>query len=555
VEVTAPGGSVFVVDHVRISSAMDTPALDSLTRVSYRMVGPQMLVLNNLTAQRLGLDFAGNQHFPIGQATLTTTAAGQLNVGTLAAGGTPGVEIALSGANYGEVGLPSPPPSGSISCEFHAALDSIPDRVAATLSVTGNAAGETQFAADMSPLGAMHYTVLALNCGVQVGAVTNQPPPLVTASSNTVALVSVRSDITHFRTYLHIRLPKNPGDPGPIIRLAPGLAVHADEVIILAEDAVRYTGPQSRVLVTGNGLNSFQLSSEELGYFGNGHTALGTAMLTADGGVVSVGHIGSSGNNGVAIDLHGAPNASVSFAPLDTFNPGRPAGGWFEVRFLGAFGSQSNHDLGSLQFTAIASGGVQVTPDFTLVGALSHTIEVWGNGQLVQRIAGHTGNLGTVSAGPVSLGERTSDSPTGAPGCTAAFGQPVQITIDGGPALQGDELRVFPENSSQPIGKLQTLNVLASGLDSFVIVGETLTPGLTPQITGLSVSAASGAVLTVPTAFGYQYTIDVVDVLLPHPHPWSPVATFFGDGAVQQITLPANQPQQFFRAHAQGPGM
>jgi hypothetical protein len=557
VEVSEPGGSVFVVDHVRISPSMDTSALDNLTRVSYRMVGPQMLVLTNPAAQRLGLDFAGNQHFPIGQAALSTTATGQLNVGSLAAGGAPGVEITLSGANYGEISLPSPPSSGSISCEFHAALDNIPDRVAATLNVTANAAGETLFAADMSPLGATHYTILALNGGVQVGAVTNQPSPLVTAASNTVSLISVRSDIIHSRTYVHVRLPKNPGDPGPVIRLAPGLAVHGDEVIIMAEDAVRYIGPQNRVLVTGTGLSSFQLSGEELGYFGNGHTALGTAMLTADGGVVSVGHIGSSGNNGVGIDLHDALNASVSFAPIDfsaVQHPGHP-GPWIEVSAFGPFGSQPNHDLGSLQFTAMASGGVQVTPDFSPVGALSHTIEVWGNGQLVQRVAGHTGNLGTVSAGPAGLGERTSDSPTGAAGCTASFGQLVEITIDGGPTLQGDELRVFPENPSQPIGKLQALNVLASGLDSFTIVGETLTPGLAPEITGLSVSAAAGAVLTVPTAFGYQYTVEGVDALGSNANLWTPVNAFFGYGAVQQINIPVNKPQQFFRLGVHGPGM
>jgi hypothetical protein len=137
------------------------------------------------------------------------------------------------------------------------------------------------------------------------------------------------------------------------------------------------------------------------------------------------------------------------------------------------------------------------------------------------------------------------------------FGQVTQIAIDGGPGLQGDELRVFPENPSQPIGELQSLNLLGSGLESFTIVGETVTPALTPVIANLSLNLTPdpNVVLSVPTLFGLDYTLQTVSDLGPHPTPWTPANAFFGDGSVQTITLPANQPQQFFRIGVQSPGM
>jgi len=114
---------------------------------------------------------------------------------------------------------------------------------------------------------------------------------------------------------------------------------------------------------------------------------------------------------------------------------------------------------------------------------------------------------------------------------------------------------VFPENPSLPVGNLQTLNLQASGFDSLTVTNETVTPALTPSIDGISLSAGTNVVLSVPTVFGYDYTLDGVDALGPQPLPWAPVSSFFGDGSVRQITLPANKLQQFFRVRVQSPSM
>jgi hypothetical protein len=558
VQLTTPTGAV-MADHVRLAPETGTASLVALTDVRLQIT--QAGTFLHELAHNFGLSHGGSHHYPLGSATLWET-NGNIEIncnGDLT--GDAGVEVSLRRANFGEV--PSPllpvPPSASMLYEFHATLDNIEDRIASTLTVSGNAAGETQFAADMSPLGASQYSIWAFDGGIRIAGVSNQPAGVFSALSGTIALASLRSDILHSKSYVRIRLPKVPGDPGPVIRLSPGLEVNGDEVVVMAEDALRYVGPQNRIRITATGMDTFELRGEKLGYFGNGHTALGTAMLSTDGGVVGVGHIGTSGNNGVGIDLNNAPNALVSFAPFDfsaVQAPGSPVP-WLQAGISGGFGPLLNQDLGSLRFTSVAGGGAQISADFSSIGASTHTIEVWNGGQLVQRISGHAGGVATVNDWPIGLGIQTAGSPTAASGCTAMFGQVEQIAIGGGPALQGDELPLFPENPSQPIGELQSLNLLGSGFDSFTIVGETVTPSFTPIITGLNLiqTAAPNVALSVPTLFGYDYTLQTVSDLLPHPWPWTPANAFFGDGSVQTITLPANQPQQFFRLSVQSPGM
>jgi hypothetical protein len=467
------------------------------------------------------------------------------------------VEIPLSRAHWATAAgslLNRPLLSNStVIYEFHAMLDHVRDRVASKVTTWVNSAGELHVTTDMHPVGGKNYQrKLVVGHGSILSIIdidsTNQPVSDFSFTSNVVAVTpSLCCDNTHSNCYLRIKLSTPLGDPGPVIRFSPTLAVTGDEVIIMPEDAVHYPGPQNRLLITGSGVDSLLFDSEELGLFGNGHTGLGTATIVADTETLTVGHLGSSGNNGVAVNFNNALNALVSFT--------LPASNSLVRQVAGTFLHEVGHNLGQAHFSATNGAGVLVTTDFSPIGASNQTIEVRSNSQLLQRITGHSGNIGSVSAWPAGLGEQSTDSPTGAPGCIVPFGQVVQISVNGGPTLQGDELRVFPENPTQAIGNLQALNLQANGFDSITVINETVTPALTPSITSISPSAGTNVVLSVPTAFGYDYTLDAVDALGPHPWPWAPVATFFGDGSVQQIALPANNSQQFFRVRVESPGM
>src|SRR5437773_1809100 len=152
------------------------------------------------------------------------------------------------------------------------------------------------------------------------------------------------------------------------------------------------------MLITARHLGSLTLTGEKLGLFGNGHTGLGAATLQASGGTLTIGNLGLSGNNGVMIDLDASRSFLVMLNPLPPATQITNPFPWLQARAYGRFGGTDHHDLGSLRFTALAGGGVQMDVDFTPVGASTHSIEVYRSGQLVRRIAGHTGVVGTVDA-------------------------------------------------------------------------------------------------------------------------------------------------------------
>ena len=462
-----------MADHVRVAPQIGIPALQSLSHVTFQQGGAQTLGFTSERALRLGLNFAGNQHFPLGQATLAVTATGLLNVGNISGiaemPGNDGVEIPLGRADFCEVASPPLPPGGSLRYEFHAVLDDVPDRVASTLTLTADDAGGALFTADMSPLGATRYTMVVVDAGRKVAVLTNQPVAAAhydRAQNLGARTVSGSSD----KPYIDIRLSKLPGDPDPIITLSSTLAVPGDEVIIRPENAVRSAGPQNRLLITAAGMDSFQVSDEQLGVFGLGHTALGTTRLRADISSLTVEQAGTVfhelGHNGVLCH-NGSADAQAILSPLTTPNhPNFQSVMNYRYQFSGI-------NRGSLTFTALAVTNLQIAADFSPLGSSTCTVEVWQGGQLVQSIPGHSGDVGTVSVWPIGLGHRSTGSPTGAPGCTALFGQVVDISISGGPTLEGDELRVYPENPSQPIGIPQTFTLESSGFDSFTIINET----------------------------------------------------------------------------------
>jgi hypothetical protein len=553
VDVATPAGEHFQVNQLRIAIDDVQVSLDALTHVSLQMPGPQRLVFLRESAARVGLNFDGNQHFALGQARLSKTATGALMLDNVGPSGNDGMEITLGQAGFCEVASPSlplPPPGSSCRYEYRAVLDGIADRTAATLTMSVNAAGEMPFTADMSPLGATRYSVLVLDGETQVGGVTNQPDATFTLSGNPVSVApSLRWDIQRYKCYIRVKVPKLPENPGPLIRLAPGLAVNGDNVIILPENPSRTLGAQNSLLLTAIHPEPKFMLSEQLGFSANGHTGLGDGTLTARGGTLTVGNLGSSGNDGVSIDLENSLNFLASFAPIDFSAVQGPfPHPWIQASALGVLGAVPNHDLGSLRFTSVTSAVVQVDADFTPVGASTHTIEIWQSGQLVRRITGHAGIVGTLNVWPSGIGKLGGVAPGSVSCFWATFPAGVRVNVAGGPTLDGDELRVLVENPSASIGALQRLQFQASGLDSFTLENEMRAPALTPRIAQISTVAGGNLRLTIPTVFGYNYTVETVEeVLGPHPWPWTVLDTFFADGSAKALVIPATGPRRFFR--------
>ncbi len=558
VEVTTPWGERFQVNQVRLAIDDIGVSLDALTRVSFQFPGPQSLVLTRESARRVGLNFNGNQHFALGGAILSKNAAGELVLDHTGESGLDGMEIALGNAGYGEVASPSlplPPPGNSCRYDYRAVVDDLADRTAAVVTMSHSAEGEMLLTGDMSGLGATRYTLMVLDGDTQVAMVTNQPAAAVSVRDSAVSISpSLRWDIQRYKCFILVKLPKLPGNPGPLLQIRSGSPVRGDSVIILPENPSRTLGAQSRILLTASEVHPEpkRFLGEALGMFGLGHAATGRATLTALGGTLTVGNLGLSGHDGVDIDLQSSRNFLSRFAPirLPAVQDPDPSP-WLEARAFGEFGGLPNRDLGSLRFTVLGPSAVKIEADFSSVGADTHTVEVWRGGQMVERVTGHRGVVAQVNHLPVAVGKLGNVNPGQLPCYISPFGALVPVAIGGGPTVEGDEVRVLTENASATLGSLQRLALRGRGLDSITLVGATRTPALSPRVARIERAMDGSLLLATPTAFGYNYTLEAKSALDPDPSTWRAVETLFGDGSVKvfetrPIPIP-NASAQFFR--------
>jgi hypothetical protein len=553
-QVTTPGGATFQIDHARLSPAPGQNLM-TLTHVSFQAVGPQPLVFTDERAQRNGLTFQGNQHFALGNAILTP-ANGQLLVDNFGMAAGDGVEIALGRANGCEVSsppLPLPPPGSALTYSVFGDVDGIPDRPAGAMTSHMTADGNLQVMSDFSAIGATHFTVAVLNGDTLVARQTGLPSASFTiqTSNSTARLALAMKWSPNGGGYMNA--VKWAGDDDFPIAQPFSPPVHGTRVVVIPEDPLHQLGPQSRLRITGNGPTPWPwaIATERLNVFGHGHTALGSTYMTADTGLLSVANIGPGGTNGVSIDVGNSLSASVTLALDPSIVQGPQPLPWvIQSTAFGTIGGQPNQTFGSLSFNVAAGSPIQVSADFSPVGSPSHTIEVWNLGQMVQRITGHSGPVGTVSAAPVTLGVQDAGG-ANAPGLLTRFGQTASISIGGGPTLQGDTLLVRPGTGSPSVSAFQSLNLQAGGMNTFGVTKESDTPALTPTIGGISPAPGGGFQISVPTVFGYLYTLEATSALGPQPVPWTPAQTFLGDGTTKVITLsdPAyvGGPQGFFR--------
>jgi hypothetical protein len=548
-QVSLPGGGTFLVDHVRLSPSAPDQRLATLTHVRFQAVGPQPLVFTGERSQRNGLTFEGNQHFALGNATLTA-GNGQLLVNGTAAGD--GVEILLGRVNGSEVASPSlplPPPGSAQTYSVFGDVDGIPDRPAGAMTTQMNSDGNLQVMGDFSAIGATHFTVAVLNGDTLVARKTGLASASFTIqTSNSTGGLAMAMKWSPNGNGGYMNAVKWAGDGDVPIAQPFSPPVHGTRVVVIPEDPLHQLGPQSRLRITANGPVPWPwaIATEKLNLFGHGHTALGSTYMTADTGLLSLANLGPGGTNGVSIDVGNSRSASVTLALDPSIVQGPQPSPWFlQATAFGTTSAQSNQTFGSLSFLAATGGLIQVSADFSPVGSPSQTIEVWSLGQMVQRITGHTGPVCTVTAPPVVLGVQDAGT------FLTHFGQPASISIDSGPALQGDTLLVRPGIETPSVSAWQRIDLQGGGMDSIGIGYESDTAALTPSIAGISRAPGGSFQIAVPTVFGYLYTLETVSALGPQPLPWMPVQTFLGDGTTQVIALsnPAyvGGPQGYFR--------
>jgi hypothetical protein len=222
----------------------------------------------------------------------------------------------------------------------------------------------------------------------------------------------------------------------------------------------------------GNGFpDECEAGAEECPYC---YTALGEATVTCDldDSTITVSDIGSSGDNGIALDCGGAPSihpAWQSFDPEGTL----PAGAFLTVTAIGDVDSTSDRIISIGQAEKLPSGWWQISVDHSSIGATSHTIMVYRNNLLVATVTGQTGSaVAVTSLDPTDW--ETDDKGQTTP--TWNYLVPAEITIlsvraRGPLTVVGDRLCIIPENATADIQALSYTNITAANIGSITITG------------------------------------------------------------------------------------
>lgn len=209
--------------------------------------------------------------------------------------------------------------------------------------------------------------------------------------------------------------------------------------------------------------------------FGLQNTSLGMATISYDPVArrLPVGNLGSSGQDGVEVNLGVSEGFVLGWDPLPLPAPGAT----LRLSATGQLEGLPPQPMGTMIIGPCMLPGcpqcVCITADYASIGSTTQRLEVYDQGRLVEVFTGHTGMAASVpewptgcSKGPARIGPvRTSCyRPT--------WPNRVAISIGGGPTVMGDELRVLAENPSAPFQSLSSVSVQAGGLGMITLTDE-----------------------------------------------------------------------------------
>jgi uncharacterized repeat protein (TIGR01451 family) len=194
--------------------------------------------------------------------------------------------------------------------------------------------------------------------------------------------------------------------------------------------------------------------------------SLGDALVAQLEEGFRIDHIGTSGNDGISIDLHDALNAGLAWLPLDGAGA-LPNSSFIELRGVGNPGQTK----GNVRVTQTAIDRYEITS--SIDDARTYRIEVFRGTDRV--LTATQPGINIIVIWPVAAGvELVPSARSGDPdtlGFTLQTAVPVAWQLADGTAVVGDRMRVIPEESSGQTASLQRLELRASRIPSIVVAG------------------------------------------------------------------------------------
>jgi len=241
--------------------------------------------------------------------------------------------------------------------------------------------------------------------------------------------------------------------------------------------------------------------AQDVDAFGLTHSSLGSAALTLDpiDNLLIVNNIGSSGIDGVSIDVGETEGRLTTFQfeaplwePVDVMT----------VMALGQKGGTPGQPLMGLQTQGHATG-LEITPDFSPLGATTHTTNLFLNDSLVFSQSGMSGPaFRTPYITDVTISDNIKPGAFNPVQWTIALPGPGPLTIPGGPTILADRVTLVPDSPTQTADHQERTIIRAlsdPNIPQFTIIDEALflSEGRPVRALGQAMLEAGGDTLTV----------------------------------------------------------
>jgi hypothetical protein len=488
----------------------------SLTTYGALMIAAGLLCTSATSADTSAHAF-GLLHESLGNAQVEFTPPdpsaprGRLTVSNIGSSGQDGVSIDLgeapgpsTAALFFEGATLNETPTTTYEFRSIGQVAGVPDQVIGTFTAV-NEPGHVFMTADFTPIGVQSYRVKIYNGSELVYATDSIP-----ASPRLSISFTFEIDIDLDLGCLLNGCPPDNWDPtwpvaGPI-DLGDGSGPHiGDRVLVQGEDPATPPDHVSRLEVLATDAGPFSFIDEALSAKGFPlNRTLGQAHMQANADGLVISNIGSSGQDGVSIELGEAERAGARWTPQPLAST--PDGAYYEVSAVGSFGDQPDTELGSTRATKIGPE-YEVTADYSALGSDTQLLQIYFDDLLIVSVPGQSGLLARLMTPPSGCDKNPPSTmwppwPPRPPCFIWQLPDPGLIEIPGVGVFDGNQLRVLAENATAPIDYLQQFDLRLALIPEQQITHEiiqerTTFAGLTHVALGQADLTADGGTLTV----------------------------------------------------------
>ena len=424
--------------------------------------------------------YNGLCHSPLGLAALNVNTNDELEVSGLGATGQDGVRIDLGESEglHWETRVPGGWPHGaSMTIEMRGQVGGSPALLGSTTLESRN--GDLQLSSAVP--GVTQYEVKLLRAGQVVYQRTGVPArPVVVRGGAAMA----DTEFCHHRStdttwHFVVNQPVDPGLPGSDFILA-------DTVAITPQRGTAPPDSVGEIGIVGAGMAGFSIRREWLMMFGKPdkmaqpHMAQGQATFDAQGGHLTVGNLGSSGQDGVVVDFDelggfmGLPPVrgyEVALQPVLL-----ATGEEIKTAAYSRLNGEPAAWLGTLALRQISTAEAQLGGECGIFWHIKRE-EVYRAGQVVGGatipIADPLSTLKADGAGMPRL-TRIAKLPGMPLAFALTFDRTGTFTFHNGTRLIGDEIRVLFFNRPEDAAELSSLDITSTGSSAMTITAEKL---------------------------------------------------------------------------------